>query len=131
MGQVVSNAFDVLMKSSRTQAVLSSSSFASSSGGNSSSFQSNNPQQQQTNQGFGKKRKLGRGGASAPSRSSWGSSSSDSRTRPCPDFKRIRGTQPSFIVDGFKYASKALSSVYFLTHFHSDHYIGLEKVWSR
>ncbi|GAB9466150.1 hypothetical protein Gpo141_00003532 [Globisporangium polare] len=122
VGQVVSNAFDVLMKSSKTQAVIASSSFASTS----SSFRTNNPQQQQTAQGFGKKRKLGHGGSSASTGSSW-STSADSRTRPCPDFKRIRGTQPSFIVDGFKYASKALSSVYFLTHFHSDHYIGLEK----
>lgn len=122
VGQVVSNAFDVLMKSSKTQAVIASSSFTSNS-----SFRSN-AQQQQTTQSFGKKRKLGHsGGSTSFSGSSW-STSADSRTRPCPDFKRIRGTQPSFIVDGFKHASKALSSVYFLTHFHSDHYIGLEKV---
>ena len=28
-------------------------------------------------------------------------------------------------VDGFTYASRELSDTYFLTHFHSDHYAGL------
>ncbi|RLN60447.1 hypothetical protein BBP00_00005974 [Phytophthora kernoviae] len=45
----------------------------------------------------------------------------------CPDFKWIRGTKPPFIVDGFQYACKETSSIYFLTHFHSDHYGGLGK----
>jgi hypothetical protein len=36
--------------------------------------------------------------------------------RPCPFYKRIPGTP--FIVDGFHYASKQLSSYYVLTHFH-------------
>ncbi|KAL4140141.1 hypothetical protein PRNP1_015212 [Phytophthora ramorum] len=44
-----------------------------------------------------------------------------------PDFKCIRGTNPPFIVDGFQYACKQNSSIYFLTHFHSDHYGGLGK----
>ncbi|KAL3657275.1 hypothetical protein V7S43_017783 [Phytophthora oleae] len=44
-----------------------------------------------------------------------------------PDFKCIQGTNPPFIVDGFQYASKENSSIYFLTHFHSDHYGGLSK----
>ncbi|KAF1330445.1 DNA cross-link repair protein, partial [Globisporangium splendens] len=117
VGQVVSNAFDVLMKSSKTQTVLSSASVTTSG----SSFRSN-PQP------FSKKRRLGAG--ATPSGTQWSSSSSSSSTSrrfSCPDFKRIKGTHPSFIVDGFKYASKALSSVYFLTHFHSDHYTGLEK----
>uniref|UniRef100_K3W9S1 DNA repair metallo-beta-lactamase domain-containing protein n=1 Tax=Globisporangium ultimum (strain ATCC 200006 / CBS 805.95 / DAOM BR144) TaxID=431595 RepID=K3W9S1_GLOUD len=116
VGQVVSNAFDVLMKSSKTQAVLSSASVTTSG----SSFRSN-PQP------FSKKRRLGGGTSSSGMQWSSSSSSSTSRRFSCPDFKRIKGTHPSFIVDGFKYASKALSSVYFLTHFHSDHYIGLEK----
>ncbi|KAF1329787.1 DNA cross-link repair protein, partial [Globisporangium splendens] len=116
VGQVVSNAFDVLMKSSKTQAVLSSASGTTSG----SSFRSN-PQP------FSKKRRLGAGSTSSGTQWSSSSSSSTSRRFSCPDFKRIKGTHPSFIVDGFKYASKALSSVYFLTHFHSDHYTGLEK----
>ncbi|EEY69548.1 DNA cross-link repair protein, putative [Phytophthora infestans T30-4] len=44
-----------------------------------------------------------------------------------PDFKCIQGTDPPFIVDGFQYACKENSSIYFLTHFHSDHYGGLTK----
>jgi hypothetical protein len=46
----------------------------------------------------------------------------------CPSFKVIRGSSPPVIVDGFQYASKYLSSVYFLSHFHSDHYQGLTQV---
>ncbi|KAE9361592.1 hypothetical protein PF008_g900 [Phytophthora fragariae] len=42
-----------------------------------------------------------------------------------PEFKCIRGTNPPFIVDGFQYACKENSSIYFLTHFHADHYGGL------
>ncbi|CAH0473796.1 unnamed protein product [Peronospora belbahrii] len=44
-----------------------------------------------------------------------------------PDYKCIRGTDPPFIVDGFQYACKENSSIYFLTHFHSDHYGGITK----
>ncbi|POM80465.1 DNA cross-link repair protein [Phytophthora palmivora] len=46
-----------------------------------------------------------------------------------PDFKCIQGTNPPFIVDGFQYACKENSSIYFLTHFHSDHYGGLTKTF--
>lgn len=100
------------MKSSKTQAVV-----ATMGGTSNASVQ----------RSFKKRRVGGSGSASSSSSSSsWGQSSG--RRRPCPDFKRIKGTQPSFIVDGFQYASKALSSVYFLTHFHSDHYGGLDKV---
>lgn len=63
------------------------------------------------------------GGSSATVSSGFNSS----RRYSCPDFKRILGTHPPFIVDGFRYASKSLSNVYFLTHFHSDHYTGLQK----
>uniref|UniRef100_M4BL48 Metallo-beta-lactamase domain-containing protein n=1 Tax=Hyaloperonospora arabidopsidis (strain Emoy2) TaxID=559515 RepID=M4BL48_HYAAE len=44
-----------------------------------------------------------------------------------PDYKCIQGTSPPFIVDGFHYACKQHSSIYFLTHFHSDHYGGITK----
>lgn len=44
-----------------------------------------------------------------------------------PDYKKIQydGIEVPIIVDGFQYASTALSDTYFLTHFHSDHYGGL------
>ncbi|RLN96087.1 hypothetical protein BBJ28_00005060 [Nothophytophthora sp. Chile5] len=57
----------------------------------------------------------------------WNGGASQRRRVGFPDFKRIRGTSPPFIVDGFQYASKENSSIYFLTHFHSDHYGGLSK----
>ncbi|KAJ0404500.1 hypothetical protein ATCC90586_007757 [Pythium insidiosum] len=112
---VVSNAFDVLMKSSKTQAVVKAatavvSSFWPSSGGNSTNNAKKRPRPLSAN-----------GGAASHA------GSATRRRFGCPDFKRILGTQPPFIVDGFRYASKSLSSVYFLTHFHSDHYIGLDK----
>ncbi|OQS03885.1 DNA cross-link repair protein [Thraustotheca clavata] len=43
----------------------------------------------------------------------------------CPDYKKIKGTD--IIVDGFQYASPTLSNTYVLSHFHSDHYTGLNK----
>mmetsp|Transcript_7787 Transcript_7787/g.11130 ORF Transcript_7787/g.11130 Transcript_7787/m.11130 type:complete len:568 (+) Transcript_7787:134-1837(+) len=46
----------------------------------------------------------------------------------CPPHKRI--TDTDFICDGFQYASKKLSTTYFLTHFHSDHYGGITKNWN-
>ncbi|CAI5724999.1 unnamed protein product [Hyaloperonospora brassicae] len=44
-----------------------------------------------------------------------------------PDYKCVKGTNPPFIVDGFYYACNQNSSIYFLTHFHSDHYGGITK----
>ena len=46
-----------------------------------------------------------------------------------PAFKLVRGAGLSkpVVVDGFQYAHSSLSQCYFLTHFHSDHYGGLNK----
>lgn len=44
---------------------------------------------------------------------------------PPPFYKRIPGTP--FIVDGFQWASAANGRWYILTHFHADHYGGLNK----
>ena len=35
------------------------------------------------------------------------------------------------VVDGFNFASEDDISIYFLSHFHSDHYIGLKKSWNQ
>lgn len=43
----------------------------------------------------------------------------------CPDSKKVPGTR--FIIDGFNYHDPRLSEDYFLSHFHSDHYQGLDK----
>lgn len=46
-----------------------------------------------------------------------------------PDFKKVimPPMKVPVIVDGFSYASPGLSDCYFLTHFHSDHYTGLDR----
>jgi DNA cross-link repair 1A protein len=44
-----------------------------------------------------------------------------------PLCKRIPTKPRPLIVDGFQYANQELSRFYFLSHFHSDHYIGLTK----
>ena len=46
--------------------------------------------------------------------------------KPMPHFKRVEGTP--FIVDGFRHQSEEFKS-YFLSHFHSDHYMGLTKTF--
>lgn len=49
----------------------------------------------------------------------------------CPDFKKVHigAGCPPIIVDGFHYAAKELSTCYFLTHMHSDHYGGITRRW--
>jgi len=46
-----------------------------------------------------------------------------------PAYKMISVPEMScpIIVDGFQYANKSITDCYFLTHFHSDHYTGLQK----
>ena len=49
-----------------------------------------------------------------------------------PHFKLLPvgpGVKP-IVIDGFQYADEILSETYFLSHFHSDHYVGLKKSFS-
>jgi len=45
----------------------------------------------------------------------------------CPLYKKITGTD--FVVDGFHYAKTSLTKNYFLSHYHSDHYGGINSSW--
>lgn len=45
----------------------------------------------------------------------------------CPLYKKITSTD--FVVDGFHYAKASLTSNYFLSHYHSDHYGGISSSW--
>ena len=48
-------------------------------------------------------------------------------SRRVPSCKLIPTKPRPIVVDGFQFATPSLSSMYFLSHFHSDHYIGLQK----
>lgn len=67
-----------------------------------------------------KQRKKSRGGGGSPFRT-FNSAS-------CPKYKKIPGTD--FVCDGFQYAGPETKN-YFLTHFHSDHYGGITKSWTK
>lgn len=47
----------------------------------------------------------------------------------CPDYKIVEGT--NFAVDAFCFGEMADITTYFLTHFHKDHYVGLNKKFQR
>ncbi|QHS75409.1 DNA cross-link repair protein PSO2 [Saccharomyces paradoxus] len=48
-----------------------------------------------------------------------------------PNFKIIKfNNGHEVVVDGFNYRASETISQYFLSHFHSDHYIGLKKSWN-
>jgi DNA cross-link repair 1A protein len=47
-----------------------------------------------------------------------------------PSCKLIPTKPRPIVVDGFQFAAPALSGLYFLSHFHADHYIGLQKDFS-
>ena len=50
--------------------------------------------------------------------------------KPLPDFKVLDLLAQKVIVDGFCYAPGPTDK-YFLSHYHSDHYIGIVKSWSQ
>eukprot|EP00042_Codosiga_hollandica_P053124 m.687361 g.687361 ORF g.687361 m.687361 type:complete len:149 (-) comp58627_c0_seq20:947-1393(-) len=63
-----------------------------------------------------------------PQQSTRPSASGPSRARSVAFYKRVQGT--NFIVDEFR-CSPETDSEYFLSHFHSDHYQGLSRSWSK
>ncbi|ORZ00663.1 DNA repair metallo-beta-lactamase-domain-containing protein [Syncephalastrum racemosum] len=50
------------------------------------------------------------------------------QSRSCPFYKRIQDTP--YVVDAFSYGKIQTCEGYFLSHFHSDHYHGLNKTWT-
>ena len=67
----------------------------------------------------------GKGAGRSGGRGSWGGGAGG-RGKSLAAFKRVEGTR--FVVDGFTCGASS-SEVYFLTHFHADHYMGLNKRW--
>ena len=65
----------------------------------------------------------GKGGGKGGGNGSWHGGGA----RPLQPFKFVNGTP--FVVDGFMDAPKD-GRLYFLTHFHADHYGGLSKRWA-
>lgn len=54
------------------------------------------------------------------------------RTKPIPDFKILSfKNNHKLIVDGFQFINHPNINQYFLSHYHSDHYIGLSKKWNQ
>ena len=51
-----------------------------------------------------------------------------SYTRTCPFYKILPGT--NIAIDAFRYGAVAGCNAYFLSHFHSDHYVGLTSTWT-
>lgn len=46
-----------------------------------------------------------------------------------PDYKIVDGT--TFAVDAFRFGEIAGVTTYFLTHYHSDHYVGLNRKFNQ
>ena len=69
----------------------------------------------------------GRGGAAARGGGRGGGRWAGGSTRPLASYKTIAGSR--IVVDGFT-SQPVAGMTYFLSHFHSDHYVGLTKQWS-
>ena len=108
---VPKNAFGVLMKNQKRQHQM---------------FKEN--QQYKEHQAKVKKQKrLWKTQQPKKKRSSWKRRVHTHDASTVPICKQIPTKPRPIVVDGFQYANSTLSSIYFLSHFHSDHYIGLTK----
>ena len=134
------NVFDILMASTNGSPIQSSSNLSSHNSGvkhfvkkNAFALMMNQSKTMHDNR---EKRKTAKNSSSKfgakKKKSSWGRRFASTSRDPnmIPHYKVIKvgnNVQP-IVVDGFQYADRArLSSIYFLSHFHSDHYIGLKK----